>query len=130
MKRLLYVSAFMEASAGLALLIAPSRVAQLLLGYDLPAAADPLARICGVALLSLGLACGAARTDAPGRVASGIVAAMLTYDIVAAAILALAGVKTHPDATMLWPAVGVHSVMGVWCFICLSRMLLNKPARG
>ena len=50
-------AAVAEAATGLALLIVPSLVGQLLLGVELTGIAIPVARVAGIALIGLGLAC-------------------------------------------------------------------------
>jgi hypothetical protein len=46
-----------EAATGLALVIVPSFVGQLLLGEELTGVAFPVARVTGIALIALGGAC-------------------------------------------------------------------------
>ena len=50
MKKVLIFAAVAEAATGLALLIAPSLVGQLLLGEQLTGIAIPVARVAGIAL--------------------------------------------------------------------------------
>ena len=57
MKRVLALAAVSEAATGVALLLAPSLVGQLLLGVELNGAAAIVARVAGIALIALGLAC-------------------------------------------------------------------------
>jgi hypothetical protein len=57
MKNALTFAAVAEAATGLALLIAPSLVVQLLLGEQLTGVAIPVARVAGIALIGLGIAC-------------------------------------------------------------------------
>ena len=57
MKSALAFAAIGEAATGLALLIAPSLVGQLLLGEQLSGVAMPVARVAGIALIALGIAC-------------------------------------------------------------------------
>ena len=57
MKKVLIFAAVAEAATGLALLIVPSLVGQLLLGEDLTGIAIPVARVAGIALIGLGVAC-------------------------------------------------------------------------
>jgi hypothetical protein len=78
MKKVLMFAAVGEAATGLALLIVPSFVAQLLLGEGLDGVAIPVARVAGIALIALGIACW------PGPPVVG----MLTYS--AAVMLYLA----------------------------------------
>ena len=61
MKKVLIFAAVAEAATGLALLIAPSLVGQLLLGEQLTGIAIPVARVAGIALVALGIAAGLAR---------------------------------------------------------------------
>ena len=57
MKKVLVLAALAEAATGLALLIVPSLVGQLLLGEELAGVAIPVARVAGIALIALGIAC-------------------------------------------------------------------------
>ena len=57
MKKALIFAAVAEAATGLALLIVPSLVGQLLLGEELIGIAIPVARVAGIALIALGIAC-------------------------------------------------------------------------
>ena len=61
MKRVLIFAAVGEAATGLALLIVPSLVGQLLLGEELTGIAIPVARVAGIALIALGSPAGRAR---------------------------------------------------------------------
>ena len=61
MKRALIFAAVGEAGTGLALLIVPSLVGRLLFGEDLTGIAIPVARVAGIALISLGSPAGRAR---------------------------------------------------------------------
>jgi hypothetical protein len=56
MKQVLIFAAVAEGVTGLALLIAPSSVGQLLLGQHLAGVAIPVARVTGIALIALGIA--------------------------------------------------------------------------
>ena len=57
MKHALTLVAVAEAATGLWLLIVPSLVGQLLLGEQLAGVAIPVARVAGIALVALGIAC-------------------------------------------------------------------------
>jgi hypothetical protein len=87
MKKPLIVAAAAEAATGLALLIVPSLVGQLLLGETLTGVAIPVARVAGVALIGLGIACW------PGPPLIG----MLTYS----ATVTLYGVCPRPGRRMI-----------------------------
>jgi hypothetical protein len=60
----------------------------------------------------------------------GLVAAMLLYDIAAAAILAFAGIGFGMKGVGLWSAVVLHVVMSVWCVTYLLRSSLNVTKDG
>ncbi|HOW50090.1 MAG TPA: hypothetical protein P5163_17210 [Rubrivivax sp.] len=103
MRGLLAVAAIGEAATGLALLLMPSAVGQLLLGVALTDHAATVARVAGIALIGLGLACW------PGPPRLGL----LAYSAAVAlylAFLALAGAANGP---LLWPAVVLHLVLTV-----------------
>jgi hypothetical protein len=61
MKGVLVLAAVSEAVTGIALLIVPSLVGQLLLGAELAGIAVPVARVTGIALIALGSRAGRAR---------------------------------------------------------------------
>lgn len=121
-RRLLIVTAAAEAGVGVTLLITPQVVARLLLGVSLDApAALTVGRIAGAALLSLGAACWLTRDDGASGAARGLVAAMLLYNGLAAAVLAYAGAGVRLVGVLMWPAVALHAVLAVWCIACLQR---------
>lgn len=78
MKRVLILAAIGEAVTGVALLIVPSLVGWLLLGEGLTGVAIPVARVTGIALIALGVACW------PGPP----IVVMLTYSAVVTLYLA------------------------------------------
>ena len=57
MRNVLIFAAVGELATGVALLIAPSIVGQLLLGQNLIGVALPIARVTGIALVALAIAC-------------------------------------------------------------------------
>ena len=77
----LIFAAVAEAVTGLALLIVPSLVGQLLFGEELSGIAVPVARVAGIALIGLGVACW------PGPPLVG----MLTYSSLVTLYLAYLG---------------------------------------
>jgi hypothetical protein len=121
--RTLFIStALMEAGIGVALLLSPSLVATLILGGTLGGPAAPVvARLAGAALLAIGVACWLARDGGAGRAAGGLVAALLLYNVAAAAVLAHAGVGLGLTGIGLWPATALHAAMAAWCLVCLRK---------
>ena len=81
MKRLLRLTAIIEAPTGLALMVVPSVVVRLLLGAEISGASIPLGRVAGVALLALGVACWLAQHDEQSRAARGLVVTILLYNV-------------------------------------------------
>ena len=113
---LLIVTAVVEGGTGLALMTVPSVVSTILLGATLdPPVALVVARIAGVALISLGVACWLTSKEAASRAARGLMTAMLLYNVAVPAALVLAGLY----GIGLWPAVLVHVALAAWCIACL-----------
>jgi hypothetical protein len=101
MKNALAFAAVAEVATGLALLIAPSLVVQLLLGEQLTGVAIPVARVAGIALIGLGIACW------PGPPLVG----MLTYGALVTVFLAYLGFAGGLTGVLLWPAVVLHLIL-------------------
>ena len=126
MKNLLTLEAVIEVGAGLGMVVLPSLLVTLLLGssLDTPVALT-VARVAGVALLALGIACWLARHDGQSRAARGLLGAMVVYNAGVFMVLAYAGIALGLSGIGLWPVVVVHAAMTVWCVMGL----VNKPAR-
>jgi hypothetical protein len=120
MKRLLTLSAGIEAPAGLGLLLVPSVVVWLLLGGELAGVGIALGRVAGVALLALAVACWLARGDAQSRAARGLVASMVVYNLGVVLILGTVGMLSQPVGVALWPTVVLHLAMAAWCITVLK----------
>jgi hypothetical protein len=115
MKRVLIFAAVAEVVTGMALLIVPSLVGQLLLGEELTGVAIPVARVAGMGLIGLGIACW------PGPPLVG----MLSYSSVVTLYLAYLGFAGGLAGVFLWPVVAVHLVLS----ILLGRAWLATAAR-
>jgi hypothetical protein len=100
MKKVLLFAAVGELGMGLALLIVPSLVGRLLLGEDLTGIALPVARVAGIALTGLGVACWASP-----------LVGMLTYSVAVVLYLAYLGVVGGSTGILLWPAVVLHVIL-------------------
>jgi hypothetical protein len=112
MRRVLALAAVGEIATGLALLVVPSLVGRLLLGEQLAGAAIPVARVAGIALIGLGIACW------PGTPIVG----MLIYSAAVALYLAFVGFAGGAGGLLLWPAVVLHLV--------LAAFLIREATRG
>ena len=110
-KRVLLVAAVGEVATGVALLIVPSLVGRLLLGEDLNGVAVPVARVAGIALIALGIACW------PGAPRVG----MLTYGAAVTLYLAYVGFAGGFAGILLWPAVVLHAILTALLARALTR---------
>lgn len=104
LKKALVVAAIGEIVTGLGLILVPSLVAQLLLGEELAGAAIAVARVAGIALVGLGVACW------PGPPVAG----MLLYGAAVTIYLAFIGVVAGQAGIVLWPAVALHFVLTIF----------------
>ena len=110
MNKPLAFAAIAEGATGIGLIIAPSLVGRLLLGAELTGVAIPVARVMGIALMALGVAC------LPGSTA---LSGMLTYGALATLYLLYLGVFGEWVGPLLWPAVLLHAILtfllaGAW----------------
>ena len=101
MKQLLTLAAVIETATGLALIVAPSLTGLLLLGAEGTGVAIPVARVLGIALIALGVACW------PGPALLG----MLTYGALVTAYLLYLAFGGEWVGFLLWPAVVLHAVL-------------------
>ena len=106
MKKLLAFAAAAEAATGLALLLLPALVGQLLFGVELTGVSIPVARVAGIGLFSLGVACWPGTE--PMRFAFY---AMLIYNSLVAIYLAYVGFAGGLSGILLWPAVVLHTIL-------------------
>ena len=118
MKKLLDVAAVIEAATGLALMIYPPLLSNLLLGEGVSGAGMALGRVAGFALISLGLACWLG-LDSAGANNPALIA-LLTYNLLATLYLGYLGIDGRSVGTLLWPAVALHAVLT----LLLARPLL------
>ena len=103
MKGALILAAVGEAATGLALLVVPSLVGRLLLGEAFVGIAVPVARVAGIALIGLAVACW------PGPPRLG----MLIYSAAVTLYLAYLGFASGLNGVLLWPAVVLHVILTV-----------------
>jgi len=101
MKGVLVFAALAEAATGSALLIVPSLVGSLLLGEELAGIAATVARVAGIALIALAIACW------PGPPLTG----MLIYSAAIVLGLGYLGIAAGQAGILLWPAVVLHLIL-------------------
>jgi hypothetical protein len=103
MKKILIFAAVAEVLTGLALLVVPSMVGQVLLGQQLAGVAVPVARVAGIALIALGIACWPA-TPLLG---------MLAYSSMALLYLGYVALAGEFVGVLLWPAIVLHAILSI-----------------
>jgi len=111
MQKALTFAALGEAATGLALVLIPSVVGRLLLGEELTGIAVPVARVAGIALIGLGIACW------PGPPRAG----MLTYSALVTLYLASLGLAGEVTGVLLWPAVVLHLILTVLLILAATH---------
>ena len=97
----LVLAAVLEVATGVALLIVPALMGQLLFGAELTGTAITIARVTGIALIALGVACW------PGTPLVG----MLTYNAAITLYLAYVGFAGDLTGILLWPVVVLHMIL-------------------
>lgn len=107
---LLTIAALVEAATGIALIAIPNAVTQLLLNQGLLGAGLAVGRLTGIALFALGVAAWVGRQE-DGRTAT--LAAMLTYNVLAAVYLGYLGLDGGLTGILLWPAAALHAGLGL-----------------
>jgi hypothetical protein len=117
MKWTLTFAAVAEIGTGLALFVAPSLAGRLLLGEELTGVAMPVARVAGIALIALGVACW------PGPPRIG----MLIYGALVALYLAYLGFAGGLTGVLLWPAVVLHVIVSALLTYDITRARRDLP---
>ena len=124
------VTAVVEVVTGLALLGLPAVVLASLLGIH-AAAAETLvvSRIAGAALLAIGVTSALTRDDTHSPAQRGVLVGILTYDVLVALLLAYAGLVLQLAGPALWPAVVLHTLLTIWCILCLRVLTAAWPRK-
>jgi drug/metabolite transporter (DMT)-like permease len=102
--KLVMVSAAIEVATGAALIAVPALVGRVLLDADLSDSGVAVARLTGIALLCLGLACWPAQPA---------IRALFTYNLLAAVYLGYLRVGGGFVSYLLWPACALHAVIAL-----------------
>jgi len=113
--KVLALSALAEIVTGIALVMSPVFVVTSLLAPVTSALIIPIARVAGIALIALGVACWAGWN----RVADGAFRALLSYNLLVAGYLTYLGTAGHLGGVLLWPAVILH--VGVTALLLFFR---------
>jgi len=121
MRRVLVLAAVGEAATGVALLLVPSLVGQLLFGVELTGIAMTVARVTGIALVALGVACFSA-----GEAGQGL-SGMLTYSLLATLYLVYLGRGGEWVGSLLWLAAAIHAALTV---LLATSWLKNRQGKG
>jgi hypothetical protein len=112
---LVRVSAVIEVATGVALIVVPDLVAQVLLSASLTGTGVAVGRLCGIGLLSLGLAGWPSGESVPVPAMRGLFA----YNLLAAFYLGYLRVGGGFVSYLLWPACILHAVLA---------LLMARPA--
>jgi hypothetical protein len=123
MNRLLALAAAIEAGTGVALMVDPPLVTQLLLGAEISGAAIAVGRVGGVGLLALGLACWPS-SDAGDAVRPR--RALLTFNVLVTLYLLFLGIRGEWVGRFFWPAAVLHA--GLTVFLARAWFAARKAA--
>jgi len=115
MKRVLSLTALCEAATGAGLLIVPTLVGRLLLGAEFSGVSIVIARVSGISLVALGIACW------PGLISP--FRGMLSYNALMTAYLAWVAIQGEWVGALLWPVVVLHLLFT----ILLTRAWFISP---
>jgi hypothetical protein len=119
LKTLLLICSATEAATGLALIVIPSIVTQLLLGVAVEGIALTISRLAGLCLISFGIACWPTQNTAQAA------RAMFIYNLIVAAYFAYYGVTADLIGIILWPVAILHFVFAV---LLLRRLIKSKQS--
>lgn len=114
-KIIVAISSAIEAITGVALLVAPALFGGLLLGVGLSSSGIAVARVTGLGLLSLGVACWPAKS----HTASQAIRALFTYNLLAAIYFCYLKISGSFTTNVLWLAFALHGLLAI---------LLARPA--
>lgn len=106
MKKLLILAAVSEAATGIALIAVPTIVVRFLCGAELIGVGIVIARIYGISLIAIGVACWP--SDGAGQAFYG----MLTYSTLATLYMTAIGIGGY-SGILLWPATLFHAFLTV-----------------
>jgi hypothetical protein len=103
------LSAAIELATGIALIVAPGFVVRVLLGADASGAGIAVARVAGLGLLSLGVACWPGGNETTPQTAR----ALFIYNLLTALYLGYLRVGAGFVSYLLWPACVLHALLTI-----------------
>jgi hypothetical protein len=109
-KYIVRIAAWLEILVGVALLVVPDGVSQLLFGAPAEGIGMPWARFAGVGLIGLGIA---SRSSPLGASKSSVVDGLIVFNVAMTVLLAWLGLATSFHGILLWPAAFLHAVISV-----------------
>jgi hypothetical protein len=118
--KLLVVAALAEAATGIALVVLPGAASWLVFGAASDGAGRAMARLAGIALAALAIACW------PAEGARWPQRGILAYNAFAALLLISIGSAGLTVGWLLWPAAIAHVIMTV----LLAVLMFWKAATG
>jgi hypothetical protein len=126
-RKLVLVSAAIEAATGVALIADPNLVANLLLGAGLSGAGTAVGRVGGFGLLCLGLACLPNRDGVTARVTW----VLFVYNLLAAVYLGYLSFGGIFVSNILYVAFGLHALLTILlAHPAYAAVSAAKVARG
>src|SRR6266581_4077009 len=123
-RQLLTFAAAFESLTGLALILAPKATAVFILGAEpnvVGKMGKMLGRVCGVALVALGIACWGARTDSESAARSGMLKAITFYNAGVGLLLVLFAAIGKTGGIVLWSAGVLHLALAAAFAISFRR---------
>ncbi len=117
-RMLFNAAAMIEFLTGIGLLVAPAAAVGLLPGDGLNEAGFAATRILGIGLISLGISTWEL-AGASVRITTRI--GLCTYNLGAAAFLSIIGLSGAVVGAFLWPAFGLHALIGTAMLVILLR---------
>lgn len=126
-KALLTAIAVAELVTGIALLLAPSTVVELLLGHPLGTGVPlVVGRVAGTALIAIGLICWLERANNRGGSTTAVLIGMLTYNVAIPVLLIHSYATYGIGGIGLWPVVALHLAFALWLAACI-RLAFAAP---
>ena len=99
---------------------------------DSPGAPESMlvAKVAGAALLSFALSCWLERNRDPSASAIGLVAGLLVYNAAVVVLFVYAALVSKMNGIGIWPVVGLHSALFLWCAVQLRVGGASAPRRS